>query len=262
MKFFFKVIIKYLNILKEQFFIALKEIKEYKSNSYSVLFIDVFVLLIYIAFFSVYQSVAGDFLDWNTYDFILYYLIMLIEWKIVWLFGLINLRPKLIRGDFNIVLNKPINPFIYFSLKTMNGATVFTIPPLILSITLMMYWGDYNNFFISSLLIFLGSFYFMFMYNLFESMAFIMKENGFLINVMQRTNSTVKRFTPLAFDGLKVNVFYLMPGAVSGYFSLSVLKGNFIFLEYLVYILFSISIIIIFTIFLWHYGLKRYEAFG
>lgn len=253
---------KYLDLLFTKFIITIKEFKEYKSNTYSVLIVDILVLSVYVLFLSIYGAIIGNLLNWETYDFLVYYLLMLFEWKFVWLFSLADFKTKLKNGELNSCLNKPINPFFYFSITKMNSATIITTLILFVSTIFFLFYGDYSHEILALSVALLGGFYFVIFFDFLESTSFFMKENSFLVLTGQKMDSLTKRFTPASFEGLKYNFIYLMPGALGGFFPLMILKNNFIILNYLTYILIVVLTLILGIYIMWKIGLKKYEAFG
>jgi len=92
-----------------------------------------------------------------------------------------------------------------------------------------------------------------------------MKSNEFLINLFNKQlNFTIEEYTPRLFLETKFKwIAFLLPGSIYGFFTIESLKNNYeILLYFLPYLLLSFSIMTIGIYLLWHYGLKKYEAYG
>lgn len=254
---------KYSNILYEKLVIALKGLKEYKANLYTVALIDLVVLAVYLVFLSVLQEYVPLLTTFSTLDYVLYYAFMLLEWKGIWFFSLINFRRSLLKGELNVSLSKPVNSFFYFSSKNINGATIISGTTLMIIIGTIIVVQEYSHILLALCSAALGILFFVLLWNVSESLAFFMKEVDFLLTTLQKTESLVKRFTPSAFDGMRINPFYLFPAAIAGFLPMMILKGNVeMFLQLLPLILtLELGAILIIAL-LWHFGLKKYEGFG
>lgn len=251
-----------LTFIIEKFKLALKENSEYKINLWSAFIINIVVIIILILFFSIFKNLAGDILNWNSYDFLIYTLLILTGSKSHFIFSIRRMKQLLLFGTLNQILSKPINPFIFASVNSLKGPVLIIFPILFISTLILIYFADYSNY-----LLFLSSFCFGFIiYSLtisfLESFAFFIKENSFLNLFYQESNRSVRLYTPKLFESFSKG-FYFFPYALVAYFPLQILKGEVdLFFELLPYFFILFFVLIIAIYFIWKIGLKKYEAFG
>jgi len=255
---------KNFNIFVERVRISLVQLKEYKANFYSVLFFDLVLSFVFVFFMFVFGDLIFDILGWEKIDLVIYYVALLCGAKIKWLFSLMFFSNRIITGDFNLVLTKPVNSFFFENLRNMTGATIITIP-LMFCIFLglsLVYGFNYFFIFLSSLILFFGVFCEVCMINFIESLAFFIKKNQFLREFLFKIIFANETYTPRILENLSRG-FYLFSTSIYGFFVVEGLNGNFsLFILFLPWICLIYFGFIVGTYFLWKFGLVRYEAFG
>jgi hypothetical protein len=257
------IIGRHLSFLYESFLISIQSAKEYKVNMYSMIGFDVILILSRLLAFSVILSIVAEIIQWNILDYFMWYVLVLIYWKFYWMHNLRDFNRILLKGDLNTAFTKPINPYVFICSGRMSFNNF--VSGIILAFTIFgvgMYQG-YSNYVFAFLIMLFGIVSFLITRNLFESIAFFSKNQNVLQTVYDEFDSITLRFTPKLFqETFFKNIVYLFTG-VTGYFFVEILKGHF---EELLFFLPYILGVFIFSCFglylLWHYGLKKYEAFG
>ncbi|MDA3856571.1 MAG: hypothetical protein PF569_10030 [Candidatus Woesearchaeota archaeon] len=257
------ILMKYLEIYHIKIVLALKRSKEYKINFWMMTFFDLTLLLTTLLFFYTLKGFIGEVINWNMFDFFVYFTLDLISWKVLWQHNLRDFPNRLLQGELNDTLMRPVNIYFMSSIKLVSGnnlvSSIFMISYLI-PIMIMFY----TNFYLAWLVIIFSWFYFMAFANFLDSFSFFFKRVEMLIDVPYRLNSVTKRFTPKLFENFSLfGVIYLMPAAVHAFFIIEIMKGNSqIFFDFFNLIFGSFIFFIFGTFVLWHYGLKKYEALG
>lgn len=83
-----------------------------------------------------------------------------------------------------------------------------------------------------------------------------------MVRIYAQVNQTNRSFTPKMLDNLSF-WFYLLPSSISGYIVIEILLGRVqLFYDIFAYIIALFCVLVIVLYLLWHYGLRRYEAFG
>ncbi|MCA9460101.1 MAG: hypothetical protein KC550_06145 [Nanoarchaeota archaeon] len=244
--------------------LAFKATKEYKANFWSMLLFDFVILFSYMVLFVIIDKISSDYLFWDYMDFILLFCLNLLMWKFLWLHNLRNFGFRLLSGELNVFRTKPVNTYLMATSNYINGQNIISGLVLFFIIVLSMFYYNYLNHYKALILIIFSFFYFMAFFNFFNSIYFFMKSGHFFTEILFRANSMVKIFSPRVFDKLSISsLFYLLPTTINGFFVIEILKGNTnLFLTFLPYLLISFFIFIFGIYILWHYGLKKYEAFG
>jgi ABC-type uncharacterized transport system permease subunit len=241
---------------------VMKANKEYKVNFYSILFFDIILLGTYLLFYQIYSKFVGEIIGWNSYDFILYYFALYFGSKGKWLFSLQYFTQRLLRGDLNTILTKPVNPFLFENLKIVNGPTLILMPISFLLFLIVAIKGNYSNIFLGSLILIFGTILEIIMINFLESLAFFIKNNRFLLEMFFHTIYINEEYTPKVFEKIS-NLFYLLTTSIYGYFVVEILKSKFnLFIKFIPLILIFYSIIVFLTFIIWKIGLKKYEAYS
>lgn len=248
--------------MKEIYFQAFKQIKEYPINFWSIVYFDISLTIVYLFFYSIIQSLSLNFLSWTYLDFILLYVTIQMISKGTYFFILRSLNKQLLLGDLNIWKSKPINPFIGMSSRAKDGAIFTTFIFLFFLIILYLY-GPYQNIFQGILLLFFSLIYYIVYTDFFESLAFFIKQNNFIIRISKDVAYLNDRFTPKVFEGTKLNFLFYLPTALFGFYFIELVNNRFDYLsKYFIFIIISFLIFIFGNYILWKIGLKKYEAFG
>lgn len=259
---------KYFSYLKELLWIKILVNKEYKINIYSSLMISLFSSIILLIIITVVRNQFGDLLGWNYQEsvFFVFYIQTFITFSIIFYINSI-LGLRLLSGRFNIYLTKPINVFYQYFLSTL-VIEVFIdfIIFFFISVGLFFYFDLYNDrLFFLLIFTFCATILNILIYRFFDSLAFIMKDNIFLFSLYSDYNEVFERFPAHMFKNRLRIVSLFFTNSLIGGFSLNYYYGylnfNYIF-NLFILIIFWIILFIILIVILWHYGLKRYEAYG
>ncbi len=175
-----------------------------------------------------------------------------------------NFSNRLLKGEVNIALTKPINTYFYISSELINAQNFITGISLFLISIFFILIGDYSNYFFALVVFIFSLFYFVIFFNFLHSFDFYIKSINPFNDFLFQMDSVTKRFTPKTFASFRYgDIFYFLPTALSCYFVVEILNGRTeLFLQFFKWIL-LITLVMIFGIyFLWKIGLKRYEAYG
>lgn len=253
-----------IDLLVERSKISIKALFEYKANLYSILFFDFILSLAFGLFLFVFGGLVSDILFWSNYDFIVYFIVLLIGAKFKWAFSLIFFSHKLIKGDLNLVLTKPVSVYFFENLQERAGGTLVTAPILFLIFLVCSYFFGFSflNVFYGSLILIFGIYYEIVLINFFESLAFYFKKNDFLVNLFFRVSFANETYTPKLFESLTTG-FYFLSTSIYGFFIVEVLNSRYdLFLWILPWIVLIILVLKVLIYFIWRNGLRSYEAFG
>jgi ABC-type uncharacterized transport system permease subunit len=244
--------------------IGLKQNKEYKINFYSSLINDIGVIFTSFIFYTVYSSLIGDdLLNWNTYDYFVYVLLAMGASKFHRLFGFHQLRRILLRGTLNMALVRPIHPYIFFLFTSFSGFRLVSYPITYITLIISIIFGDYSNYFFALIIYIYGILYYAIAYSVIYGTAFFIKENSSFIMIYESMQGVISRFTPKLFqEGFLFHIAILFPMSIASFLTINILKGNFLLLDYLYHSFIIFIVLVIINIMQWHYGLKKYEAFG
>lgn len=255
-------IFRNLNFAKEIYIQAFKQLKEYPVNFWSLLYFDIIISVVYLFFYVIMQDITFIFLNWTYFDFIVFYLSISLITKATYFFQIRAFNLKLLGGDLNVWRTKPINTFLATSLQNKDSGiyTTFIFVPIILFFIL---WGDFQNYLLAFFILLFSLLYYIVFLDFFESIAFIIKENNFLIRMSKDIHYLNEKYTPKVFENSFLFFLYFLPTALFGYFFIEVLNGRTgDFFNYFIGILTTFLFFILGLYLLWKYGLKRYEAFG
>lgn len=254
------------NYFLAKLLISLKEIKEYRIDVYFSLFSYSVTLITYMFFYLVFFDFL-EILDWSNFEFLLFFILCWLGSLIVVNFSLRSFKTVLLKGDMNKLMTLPLNKFLLANLTIIKGRNFFTVILnffIYLFLTLTLDY-EFHLILFSVLVLLLGSIFFIIFVDFFYVLAFFFKEVDIVYNLFIKEMVYLnEKFTPNLFSGsFFKDFFFLLPSAFYGYFALEVLRGEFnLFLHYLSFCLIIILVMFIITLIIWHYGLKKYEAFG
>lgn len=255
---------RHLDYFLTKIYLSKQKMKEYKIDFYSMLFFDIILLITHMISYFVLGGLIFSILKWNLGDFFLLFCFGLLAWKILWIHTLRHFSSRLLKGDLNIYLIRPMN--VYFSTTTeyvnfqnlISGLGLF-----LMAISYILISETYTNYLLGFGVFIFGTLYLIVFNNFLYSFAFFLKKNEFILDIFMTTDSIVDKYTPKTFESFPVKIiFYLFPMSI-GYFMVETLNGRIIeFYYYLHYLLISFFVMVLGIILMWHYGLKKYEAFG
>lgn len=258
----------YWNYFKVNYIISLKSLFEYKSNLYASLFIVLFWDLAIIGFGFFFEDFLS-IINFSLADYFLYLFLIYSISNLTWLFlDEKELELFLLRGDFTKFLYIPGNRFLnYFNYIEFNSG-VISIGNIVIFLPLILYYGNYS--FQYCLLIILVYFLSLLL-NIF-TLQIINAINFYYYKASQSLFSTFfavdeinMSYTPLFFEKSKFGlVVVLFQTFFIAKLVLPLFKGEIIdHFWFYILILFGItSTLIIGTLILWHYGLRRYEGYN
>lgn len=244
-----------------------KSLKEYKIDLYFSLWSNFIYFITYYFFY----IVLFDFLkilDWNNFDFALFFIAMWIGSLNTLNFSFRNFKQTLISGGLNINLTRPTNVFVTTSFDTTSGRNLFTVilNSILFFICALFFGYSLKSTLISYFILTVGTFSFILITDAVMLLSFYIKEiQSFYTKFVKDVIYLNEKFTPLMFEGNNIlrNIFFILPSAFYGFFTIEVLKGRFdLMLQYLPNFLILNFFLIIFIYFIWNKGLKSYEAFG
>jgi ABC-type uncharacterized transport system permease subunit len=258
---------KYLSYIKERIIISLKSFVEYKSNFYATFIVDIFNFTIVLTFYFVYIGVIeSSILNWTLVNFFLFFLFTNLTTKANNLFYFWEFREVLLRGDLNLHITKPISPYIAIMLNGLkSGRFVTTMIVLLITLFTISLTPTQNHFEAVILYIigFIGTIY---LANLFQIFGFFMKGKSQIQKIRGNSKIITKNFTFAPFENnftISSILFLLLPQSLIAYLVTNILIGNIkYFTNYFLALTIYTIIIVIVNLTLWHYGLKKYEAFG
>ncbi len=256
---------KYVDYIKEQSLLGLKTIKEYKTNSYLMILLDVVTFGVMMLTYMILMRTLPEVFIWDLYDFFLFYGITLMLWKLMWMHTLRQFNATLLSGELNIYRTKPFNVYFLTTSKWINVSFANQISNIFLyGIILGIFLTqEYSNLLLIHLLLIIGFIYFVVFFIFINSMFFFMKKNDFG-RFLHTIEGVLYDFTPKIFENMKLgNILLLFPAAISSYFIIEIANNRFdVYLHYLPYALLVFLFLLLSIIIMWHYGLKKYEAFG
>lgn len=257
---------KYIDIYKEQILIRVKVFLEYKINFWMMNFFDIISLSTYILFYSTLMTLIGDLIQFTITEFILFWFLHLLAWKMLWIHNLREFNYRLLKGEINDHLVRPVNTYFLSSIKLFSGnnfISLFYVIPIVIGLIF------YNNYELKYIILGLGLlifswFYFIISFNFIESTAFFIKQNSFIRNPFHNIDSTLFKYTPKTFENSSFkDIVYLFPVSVQTFLVIYTLKGNTdLLFHYFPYIFLSFVILVFGTIKIWELGLKKYEGFN
>lgn len=264
------IIMRNLFFAKEFLVIHFKTLKEYKTNIYLGLLSHLtFMIIISFTFFVLKQQFSEIFY-WNLEEFILYLILMelFLFFFHPWFRGL---KSDLLTGQFNGYLTKPVSIFLNQSLSNLKLDTVIIGLGYVLLLfgyfTYIVQDLNVIRALITVLFSFIGGILLMSVRCTINSLAFFMKENGFLSEIYFGNFTNVFSYYPVSFFkessikylGLIVAVIYYATIPTDFYFGYIGYSELF---NYGILLFVMISILALSSFILWKKGLEKYEGYN
>lgn len=249
----------------ERFKMSLKQAFEYKANFYAMILFDFVLFFTSMFFYSVFLGDVGkDILDWGNNEFVLLFCFGLLSGKFLWFFNLFEFSERLLSGELNLYLVRPINSFFMASLKFMSGHNIISGAILLIFTVFWLIFKDFHNLFFVILLMFIGWIFFSLLYLFADSFAFVFKNVEFVRVPLTRMNSILQFHTIAFFEKTSfVKVLAMFPCVLYSYIPIEVARGNFSVLYYYgPSILISMFCLVVGIFLLWKFGLKNYEGYN
>jgi len=257
---------KYLEVFFTRLKLGLTEMKEYPSNNIAGLISNFSLMGTYIIFYFVFaEIILFKSLNWEKYDFIVLFMLLLTYALFLRFFSLSDFQNQLLRGELNNYLVRPINPYSIASTKNLRGSIILNFL-IFLGLTIfVLIYGNYSNYIFAFIIGSLGFITHTLIINNIFSLSFFMKKGDIFYDLYYKQYfTTIESYTPKMFENtLLKHIVYLTPASFIGFFIIEVLKGRFeLVLQYLLPFIFLTIVSLLLLIVQWHYGLKKYEAFG
>ncbi len=254
---------KYLKVFIYKYLEALLTIREYPYNFLIHFFVDILTYILMVIFYLVFREFIGNLVNWTLFDFFVYTVLIYTIHKFSNLFSLLKLKSLILSGKLNKFLFLPINTYFYTCLNSMKERRVITTILNFIILIILILYGNYFNLILFALFFIFSIFYFLFFYNLFYVLDFWLFGNNPFYDIFLKTEEINKRFLPVIFSEYRFgSLFLFLPTSISGYFIFEILKGNLIIINYLYLIIIIFIFLVVLNFLLWHYGLKKYEAFN
>jgi len=259
-----------LIFIVESFRIGLKAMREYKINLYFGLLTHFFFTSVtFLSLFVVVPNLTSFDLNISQLFFLVIYGQCFAMFGALFRYGGAKLGSILLDGQMNVFLTKPINIFLQY---LFFGNPYYVCILLIIDICLMLFSGFYfgfiNDFFVflSALFVsFFGAIFYVLVHKFFESFTFFSKEISFIKQVYNNVERVFHQFPFLMFDNYLKFLGFFVGFSVYGIVPVLWIFGLLDLSIFIFYFLLMIFFIVVFSFsifLLWHYGLKRYEAFG
>lgn len=254
---------KYWEIYYEKMIISFKKNKEYRINFWMMNLFDVVTLFSFMAMYYVIGNLMYDTIKWDMIDFFIYFCLNLISWKMLWQHNLRNFSKRLLQGELNQNLLRPVNSYFLSSIEDLSASNFITGIMLLIVVFYIAVFKYVNIFFAVFLMIF-SWFYFMAWANFLDSFAFFAKGIEVFKEIPYKLNTAVDRYTPKLFEGVSFfELVIIMPVTIHAFFVVEMFNGRVdVLSEYYILILGSFLMLILGIFLLWYYGLKKYEAYG
>lgn len=260
-----------MEYIKEMLIIKFKTLIEYKTNLVMAFINNLFRIFTQSIFLFVIAINFNDFINWSFKEYLFFIIISNLIYRY---FGLLFfttiLKRYLISGNLNISLIRPINSFLQYLLRFIPIQAIFPATIYLIALIIyLVYYFEYSiiiNFFMLIPFLFIGGIFSILIIRYLESFAFFIKESSFLLKSYNSTSTIFQIHPAKIFDGSKIKFISLMiPNVYFGFYATQFLFGHItnIYLMVLFLSLIIFNILFGFGIFInWHYGLKKYEAFG
>ncbi|MCA9459382.1 MAG: hypothetical protein KC550_02425 [Nanoarchaeota archaeon] len=257
-----------LNFIIESLKLSRKELFEFKSNIYSSILVQTFFYTImFIFYFILYSNFIGT-ISLSLNDFILFVIFAnTIHLFIGFIFWGKHLLYLIKSGEINIYLIRPINPFIFYNIRTLSVPAFLFMMINIFFISVILIYTKSNIFNFSFIFVFILLIILTLTISMFlDSLDFIrLGLSSPFQRIYYRAMEITRMYPSQFFDSFKYNlVLFLFQGYYLTSVLIPILNGRSISL-YFNELLILVSIIFIFslgTYLNWKYGLKNYEAFG
>ncbi len=259
-----------LDYFKTNLVLTCKALFEYKANFYVSIFEQFWYYITYFVFFVVVSDNFSSVVNWSFADFLLFALIIdFIHVGFGLFFWNFDLQSSIVRGDLNSNIIRPINPLVSYSFfRLSKGAIFFIISNFLVFPIFILYFGyEFHNIFLSFIiglliyldLIFMGMFVVSISFFSFGLADFLGEVVGAGIHQISK-NYPFQFFERTAFKVVLLGI----PLFFTSSLLMPLLKGVDVWnMKLQLMILFCTLIFFLMgSLLSWHYGLKKYEAFG
>ncbi len=261
-----------LNYIKTSLLLNLKQTFEYKVNVYFNILTSLSFLFMHMFFVFLFQSNFPTILDWGVEEILFFVFISQFVFQFTAAFMYYtNLTLELLKGTVNLYLTRPTNVYLQQFLTSSK------LRPIVMSIfymtaifVLIVYFRiriSFIELIMSLFMLFVSCLFLILLMRFIDSLSFHMKANKALIrNIFKDVTNTLHAYPATMFSNTSLRyVLLLLPQVYYSAYLTRVFFGYVSYDEYL--FLIGIEILLSSVLALgiwinWHYGLKKYEAFG
>ena len=154
-------------------FLSKQKMKEYKADFWSMMFFDTILLISFMIAYIVIGNLLSTVLNWNIGDFFLMFCFVLLGWKILWIHSLRGFSSRLLNGDLNIAIVKPLNVYFNITTEQINFQNIISgIGLFLIAIVYIIYTNIYQNFLLAFFVFIFASMYLIVLFNFIQSFSF------------------------------------------------------------------------------------------
>lgn len=253
-----------MSYITTKFKISLKIALEYKTNMYAGLIVTTLFTILTTFVLFVINNNFNILTEWTRNEYLVYVTFLQ---GIGIFFGTLafnnTLSRKLLSGHINNYLTKPLNIFKQYLMDTLLIETIFI--GIIYIILIPIIAPKNLNLLIGLTIAILGGILEVIIMKMMDSFAFFMKSNRPLFKLVESGEVTFRQYPASMFKNNVKYITYLFPitffASIPTQITFGKLTGNQI-INITIILISLITITSIITYTNWHYGLKRYEAFG
>lgn len=258
-----------LFFVKGSFILLFRKFIEYKENLYSSFFFFVIWYASQLAFILILSQNFGTEIGWSQSEFILFTILVNAVWSIIGLFNWGNgLFFSLSKGNLNVLLTKPLSTKFKYYFHDLNEVGFFYLISNFLYILFLIFYFNLaiNYNLLGVIVLIINTLFFTFLWLAVDSFNFYSLRFSELIRPIGAIEHNLQYYPGNFFQETKIKYFlnllplYFVGTLLVPLFTQNILTKEIYFQIFLLIILTIISYLIL--VFNWHYGLKKYEAFG
>lgn len=257
-----------LFFIKDCFTLLFRRFVEYKANFYSSFFLFFFWYLAQFIFLLVLSNNFGTYIGWSFNEFVLFIIFVNLIWNILGLFNWGGgLYIAITKGNLNVLLPRPLSTKLKFYFYNLDETGLFFILSNVVYIFGLIFYFKpvfYFSFF-GFVSIFLLMVFFTLLWLTFDSFNFYSPKFSEIFIGVRFIEDNLQFYPGKFFEETKLklilNLFpmYFVSSLLVPIWSNNI-TSQIYFQFYLMCTLLIITVLILMIN--WHYGLKRYEAFG
>lgn len=261
---------KYLNYFYEYTLREFKYLKEYKTNLFLAILTNAAYTFTFALLYVVFANEFFEIFNWGYKEFLFFNFnagFFSVFAGSFW-FGS-NLKRKLLNGELNIYLTKPMpifwQYFFHTSFLFIAVSSLFHFLGIMLFFIFDIIEFNFLNFLIVFIFSFMSSFFYVLVYRMFDSISFFIKDNKVFFDNYHAISSIFSNYSAHIYTNFLKYVSLFFAVAYFGSYATQFYFGNIDLYQLLLLFLnlLLLSLILILVIYLlWYYGLKKYEAFG
>lgn len=257
-----------LFFIKECFILLLKKFVEYKSNLYSSFFVFLIWYLSQLVLVLTLSKNFGSDIGWSFNEFLLFIILVNLTWNVLGLFNWgSGLYMAITKGNLNTLLSKPLGVKLKFYFYNLDETGLFfIISNFFYILFLIIFFEPQIHFSLFALFaLFLVMIFFTLVWFTFDSFNFYSVGLSQIFIPFRVIEDSLQFFPGKFFQETKLKYFLnIFPLYFVAVLLVPIWSNNITSEVYFQFFLLIILTIITFCILMinWHYGLKKYEAFG